>query len=77
MAGKKEPIALLQAKGRKHLTKAEIELRKAQELHPDADKVAPPAWLDKKQKRRFKELAAQLIELKIHPTWTARPWAAW
>lgn len=65
MAGKKQPIALLQAKGKKHLTKAEIALREAQELHPDADKVAPPAWLTKQQKKRFKELAAQLIELKI------------
>lgn len=65
MAGKREPTALVLAKGKKHLTKAEIALREAQELHPDADKVAPPDWLDKKQKRRFKELAAQLIELKI------------
>ena len=65
MAGKKQPLAVIQANGRKHLTKAEIELRKAQELHPAADKVAPPAWLDTKQKKRFKELAAQLIDLKI------------
>lgn len=65
MAGKRQPIDLVQAKGKKHLTKAEIALREAQELHPDADKVAPPTWLDKKQKKRFKELATQLIELKI------------
>lgn len=65
MAGKKQPIALLQAKGKKHLTKAEIALREAQELHPDADKVAPPAWLTKQQKKRFRELSAQLIDLKI------------
>lgn len=65
MAGKRQPIALVQAKGKKHLTKAEIALREAQELHPDADKVAPPSWLNKNQKKRFKELAAQLIELKI------------
>ncbi len=65
MAGKRQPIALLQEKGKKHLTKAEIALREAQELHPDADKVAPPAWLNKAQKKRFKELAAQLVELKI------------
>lgn len=65
MAGKKQPLAVIQAKGRKHLTKAEIELRKAQELHPAADKVAPPDWLDKKQRKRFLELAAPLIELEI------------
>lgn len=65
MAGKRQPTALVVANGRKHLTKAEIALREAQELHPDADKVAPPDWLDAKQKRRFNALAAQLISLKI------------
>lgn len=65
MSGKRQPIELVKQKGKKHLTKAEIALREAQELHPDADKVAPPGWLDKAQKKRFKELAAQLVALKI------------
>lgn len=65
MAGKRQPVALLQAKGKKHLTKAEIALREAQELHPDADNVVPPKWLKAAQKRRFEEIAAQLIDLGI------------
>lgn len=65
MAGKRQPIDLVVEKGRKHLTKAEIALRKAQELNPKADNVKPPAWLDAKSKRRFQELAAELIELEI------------
>lgn len=66
MAGKRQPVALVQAKGKKHLTKAEIDLRKAQELHPDADKVKPPAWMKSaKQKKRFMEVAEQLIRLEV------------
>lgn len=65
MAGKRQPTALVLAKGKKHLTKAEIAMREAQELHPDADKVAPPAWLTTAQKKRFRELAAQLIALGV------------
>lgn len=65
MAGKRQPIALIQAKGKKHLTKSEIALREAQELHPDADNVVPPKWLKAPQKRRFEEIAAQLIKLEI------------
>lgn len=65
MAGKRQPTALVKAKGKKHLTKAEIALREAKELHPKADKVAPPSWLSKEEKKRFVEVAAQLVELEI------------
>ena len=34
MAGQRQPIALLEAKGAKHFTKAEIEERKAREVKP-------------------------------------------
>lgn len=33
MAGKRQPLAVLQANGRKHLTKAEIAERSASEVH--------------------------------------------
>lgn len=65
MAGKRQPTELLVQKGRKHFTKAELELRKAQELHPKADKVKAPAYLDAARKKRFNELAAELIQLEI------------
>lgn len=65
MAGKRQPVDLLLAKGKKHLTKAEIDLRRAKEVHADADKVAPPKWLDRPLRARFNSLAAQLIEVGI------------
>ena len=39
MAGQRQPIALVQAKGKKHLTKAEIEERQRTEVKAAADKV--------------------------------------
>lgn len=65
MAGKRQPIEVLQAKGRKHLTKAEIENRKKTEIDAPDDKVIPPSFLTAKQKKRFNSLAAELMELKI------------
>lgn len=60
-----EPIALVQAKGKKHLTKEEIETREAREIKAPSDAVNPPDILTKKQKEEFSEIAKQLIELKI------------
>ena len=60
-----EPIALVQAKGKKHLTKEEIETREAQEIKAPSDAVNPPDILTKKQREEFSEIAKQLIELKI------------
>lgn len=65
MAGKRQPVDLLLAKGKKHLTKAEIELRRAKEVNADADEVAPPKWLDRSLRARFNSLAAKLIEIGI------------
>lgn len=66
MAGRyKEPIALIQAKGKKHLTKAEIEQRKKEELNVPTDQIEPPEYLSKKQRDSFEEIARMLIELGI------------
>ena len=66
MAGRnKEPIALVQAKGKKHLTKAEIERRKSEELDVPSDAIAAPPYLTKAQKKAFDEIAQTLIELEI------------
>ena len=43
MAGQKQPIDLVVMKGKKHLTKAEIEARKNSEVTAPNDKVKPPA----------------------------------
>ena len=66
MAGRnKEPIALVQAKGKKHLTKAEIEQRKAEELDVPSDGIEAPSYLTKKQVEEFDRIAKILIDLKI------------
>ena len=65
MAKPREPIELIIAKGNKHLTKAEIAERRASEVQPIADGIAPPDYLTKKQKEEFHEIADQLKKLKI------------
>ena len=65
MARPREPIDLIAAKGRKHLTKAEYEARKKAEVTAPCDNVTPPAYLTKKEKEKFNEIAQQLIEIGI------------
>ena len=65
MARPREPIALIEAKGRKHLTKAEREARKTTEVVAPCDKIEPPAWLLKKEKEKFNGLAGQLIGIGV------------
>lgn len=65
MARPREPIDLIAAKGRKHLTNEEYEGRKQSEVTASADNVKPPGFLSKKEREKFEELAKQLIELKI------------
>lgn len=65
MAGARQPISLLEAKNKKHLTKAEKDTRKKQEVSAPSDKVAPPSYLSLPEKAKFARIAKQLIDLKI------------
>lgn len=65
MARNREPVDVLIAKGKKHLTKEEIETRKDEELVVPFTKVKPPKYLDKEQKKKFKEIADKLLALGI------------
>lgn len=65
MAGQRQPLEVVQGKGRKHLTKAEIENRKRTEVKAKNDNVKPPSYLGAKQKRRFTEIANELLDLDI------------
>lgn len=65
MARPREPIDLIAAKGRKHLTIAEYAERKNAEVTAPADNIKPPAFLLKKEREKFDEIAKQLVELKI------------
>lgn len=65
MAGQRQPIALVQAKGKKHLTKAEIEERQRTEVKADADKVTAPQYLSPTQKRTFKKIVKELRAIDL------------
>lgn len=65
VAGQKQPISLVVAKGKKHLTKAEIEQRKNSEVVAPNDKVKPPAYLTADLKKKFRKLAKELLEIKL------------
>ena len=65
MAGQRLPIEVVQARGSKHLTKAEIQERKEREIKPITDDIIAPDYLTKKQKDTFYKLASQLEKLKI------------
>lgn len=65
MAGQRQPISLVQAKGKKHLTKAEIAERERTEVKAPADKVTPPTYLTVSQKKAFRKIARQLREIDL------------
>lgn len=67
MAGRpKEPIDLLVAKGKKHLTKKEIEERKEQEINVPFTDVQPPTYLKgKKRIEEFNTYADMLLKIGI------------
>lgn len=65
MARPRQPVDLIAAKGRKHLTKQEYDERKNTEIKAQTDNIKAPAFLVKKEREKFIEIAKQLIELKI------------
>ena len=65
MAGARQPTALVIAKGKKHLTKAEIQERLASEVLPVTDNITAPDYLTKKQQAEFYKYAEQLEKLSI------------
>ncbi|WP_181998645.1 hypothetical protein [Paraclostridium sordellii] len=56
MAGKKQPIELAVANGKKHLAKAEIEQRKSTEVKANSDNIKPSTHLTKEEKKQFKKI---------------------
>lgn len=62
---RKEPIEVIQAKGKKHLTKNEISERKAKEPEVVPGNVRPPDYLPRKFHDKFEYLAGLLEQLKI------------
>ena len=66
MAGRpREPIDLIKAKGKKHLSQKEYDERKASELQVPFVDVEPPDYLTAKQKKDFNAYAEKLVALNI------------
>lgn len=61
----RQPIELVVAKGKKNLTKAEIEQRRAEEIKVPFTDVQPPSYLNESLREEFMEIAYQLLQLKI------------
>lgn len=61
----KEPIELVLLKGKKHLSKKEIETRKKEEIKAPKDKIKPPSYLTKELKKEFTTIAKELERIDI------------
>ena len=66
MARPREPVDLIKAKGKKHLTQAEYEERKAQELDVPFTDVKPPEYLKgDKSISKFNYYAKMLLDVGV------------
>lgn len=66
MARPREPIELIVAKGKKHISQAEVDARRAQEIQVPFKDIKPPKNLNAKQKKTFKDLAGKLLAIRIY-----------
>lgn len=65
MARPRQPIDLVKAKGKKHLTKQEYKERKEKEIQVDFKDVEAPEYLPKKLHDEFDEIAGKLLAIGI------------
>jgi P27 family predicted phage terminase small subunit len=65
MAGPRQPINLVLAKGKAHLTKEQIEERQRSELRPNTEGIEAPTFLTAKQRKEFNRISGQLERLGI------------
>ena len=65
VAGPRQPIQLVLAKGKKNLTKKEIADRLDTEVAPCADDLTAPSYLTAAERTRFNRIASQLNKLKV------------
>lgn len=65
MARPRQPIDLLLHKGKKHLTKKEVEERKSTEVKAKSNNIKAPNYLDRKLKIEFNKISKELIEIGI------------
>ena len=65
MGRPREPVKLIQAKGKAHMTKRQILDRRASEIEVPPAKIEPPRELDPEQRRAFRRYAKLLTEIGI------------
>ena len=66
MAGRpREPINLVIAKGKKHLSKEEIAQRQESEIKVNYTKIEGPEYLSKEEKEKFIEISKILLDIGI------------
>lgn len=65
MARQRQPIDLLLHKGKKHLTKKEVEERKSTEVKAKSDNIKAPTYLDRKLKLEFNKISKELMDIGI------------
>lgn len=66
MSNRRQPIDLVLLKGKsKHLTKAEIEKRRQEEVKAPADKIEPPSYLPADLHKEFIYISQELSNIGI------------
>ena len=66
MAGKRQPLAVLEANGKKHLTKAEKAERASSEVKvPKPKNIKVPKWVPEALKKDFRVLAKRLADVGL------------
>ncbi len=65
MAKRREPIDLIVAKGKKNLTKKEIENRKNSEVKAPSENIEPPSYLPRELQEEFINISSKLKEIGI------------
>lgn len=67
MPGPRQPTDLIEANGRKHLSRAEAAERRSHEVSIAQPKTAkPPKWLPEQLKKEFRALGKRLIAVGIY-----------
>lgn len=61
----RQPVDLLLFKGKKHMGKAEIEERRAQEIKAPSDDVKYPKYLPKELRKEYNKISAALVNIGI------------
>ena len=72
MPGQRLPFDVIEARGAKHMTKAEKAARRAGEVksREEIKRLTPPKWLPQSQREEFGRVSSAL--LKLMPTMVAR-----